>query len=93
MIPVLLTLLLASASLGAPGLAQNEPFSEPLVGIDVSHHQGEIDWTAVARNGIKFVYMKSSEGQDFGDRMFRAQLDQRSSAVDSSWGLPLLHVL
>jgi len=33
-----------------------------LQGIDVSHHQGYINWTQVANNNIKFAYIKSTEG-------------------------------
>jgi lysozyme len=39
-------------------------------GIDVSHHQGEIDWRVVAADGIAFAYMKASEGGDFTDSRF-----------------------
>lgn len=39
-------------------------------GVDVSHHQGEIDWPAVADDGIEFAYIKASEGGDFPDRFF-----------------------
>lgn len=45
----------------------------PVRGIDVSHHQGAIDWAAVARNGdVHFVYIKATEGGDFKDRAFAA---------------------
>ena len=36
-----------------------------LRGIDVSGHQGDIDWQAVAGDGIAFAYIKSSEGRTF----------------------------
>lgn len=39
-------------------------------GIDVSHHQGEIDWHAVASDGVAFAYMKATEGGDFCDPRF-----------------------
>ncbi len=39
-------------------------------GIDVSHHQGEIDWPAVAADGISFAYIKATEGGDHIDRRF-----------------------
>ncbi|ALN78988.1 glycosyl hydrolases 25 family protein [Lysobacter antibioticus] len=42
----------------------------PLRGIDVSHHQGAIDWTAVARGDVAFAYLKASEGGDHRDRLF-----------------------
>ena len=39
-------------------------------GIDVSHHQGQIDWHAVATDGVSFAYIKSTEGGDFVDPRF-----------------------
>ena len=40
------------------------------LGIDVSHHQGEIDWEAVAGDGIDSVYLKATEGGDWVDSRF-----------------------
>lgn len=45
-------------------------------GIDVSRHQGEIDWKAVSEmniRGIKidFVFIKATEGKDYKDRFFQ----------------------
>ncbi|MEH3078746.1 MAG: GH25 family lysozyme [Quadrisphaera sp.] len=39
-------------------------------GVDVSNHQGAIDWPAVAADGIDFAYVKASEGGDFTDDRF-----------------------
>ena len=39
-------------------------------GIDVSHHQGNINWSAVANAGIDFAYMKATEGTYFIDGKF-----------------------
>lgn len=39
-------------------------------GIDVSQWQGKIDFRKVKRDGIRVVYMKSSEGDDFKDPYF-----------------------
>lgn len=39
-------------------------------GIDVSAHQGAIDWAAVAGDGIGFAYVKATEGGDFVDERF-----------------------
>lgn len=41
-----------------------------VTGIDVSHHQGHIDWPEVAQSGVKFAYMKATEGGDFVDSSF-----------------------
>lgn len=42
----------------------------PMRGIDVSHHQGAIDWRAVAADDVVFAYLKASEGGDHRDRRF-----------------------
>ena len=39
-------------------------------GVDVSHHQGTIDWSAVALDKIGFAYIKATEGGDFRDEQF-----------------------
>ena len=39
-------------------------------GIDVSAHQGTIDWVRAARDGITFAYVKTTEGRDFTDERF-----------------------
>ena len=52
-------------------------FIRPYVhGIDVSHHQGEIDWSRLSMatfrdRPINFVFMKATEGGDFVDDSFR----------------------
>ncbi|MBM9498695.1 glycoside hydrolase family 25 protein [Leptospira sp. 201903071] len=42
----------------------------PIRGIDVSHHQGKIDWDRVPKSEISFVYIKATEGGDFRDPSF-----------------------
>jgi lysozyme len=42
----------------------------PVQGIDVSSHQGDIDWHAVKRAGITFAYLKTTEGGDYADKKF-----------------------
>ena len=39
-------------------------------GVDVSNHQGEINWQAVVGDRIEFAYIKASEGGDFTDARF-----------------------
>lgn len=39
-------------------------------GIDVSHHQGNIDWYKVKNSSLKFAYIKATEGDDFVDKNF-----------------------
>lgn len=44
--------------------------SYPVQGIDVSAHQGAIDWGLLRRQGVNFAYIKASEGGDFRDKRF-----------------------
>lgn len=39
-------------------------------GIDVSHHQGKIDWTKVKAGPSHFVFMKATEGTGFVSKAF-----------------------
>lgn len=42
----------------------------PIRGIDVSHHQGKIDWKKLAKQRVSFAYIKATEGEDFLDQDF-----------------------
>ncbi len=39
-------------------------------GVDVSHHQGEIDWKQVKSQGISFAFIKATEGGNHRDSNF-----------------------
>ena len=49
-------------------------------GVDVSHHQGEIDWARVRRERIEFAYLKATEGTGFTDPRFQASARAARSA-------------
>ena len=40
-------------------------------GLDVSHHQGKIDWKTVSKEGLSFVFIKATQGKGFKDPRFR----------------------
>jgi lysozyme len=42
----------------------------PIHGIDVSKYQGTIDWPAAARGGVRFAWIKATEGGDRKDDRF-----------------------
>jgi lysozyme len=48
------------------------PTDYPVHGIDVSKFQGDIDWNAVAGSGVKFAWIKATEGGDNIDARFQA---------------------
>jgi lysozyme len=41
-------------------------------GIDISHYEGDIDWSKVKTDGLSFVYIKATEGGDGLDDKFAA---------------------
>ncbi len=47
-------------------------------GIDISHHQGIIDWNELEKEKIDFVYMKATEGGDFVDPKFNTNWEKAS---------------
>jgi lysozyme len=49
-------------------------------GIDVSHHQGPIDWPRVARSGISFAFLKATEGGTHIDENFRENFEEARAA-------------
>lgn len=46
-------------------------------GLDVSHHQGKIDWKKVAYTGdVEFVFIKATQGLKFVDQAYRTNHDE-----------------
>ncbi|WP_024874684.1 glycoside hydrolase family 25 protein [Saccharomonospora piscinae] len=46
----------------------------PILGIDISHHQGSFDVERAAREGIEFFIFKATEGSGFTDSRFAENL-------------------
>lgn len=55
-------------------------------GIDVSNHQGEIDWNSVKNNGIQFAILRASYGWFTEDKSFRNNVNGCES-VSLPYGL------
>ena len=49
-------------------------------GIDVSHYQGDIDWDSIKKQGIKFVYIKATEGSSYVDECY--ELNSNKAAAE-----------
>lgn len=45
-------------------------------GIDVSHHQGSVDYAKVTASGMRFAIVKATEGQNYVDPRFRENWDK-----------------
>ena len=43
----------------------------PVTGIDISSHQGDVDWKVLSDNHISFVFIKATEGSDFKDKRYK----------------------
>jgi len=56
-----------------------KPHDYPIQGIDVSKYQGDVDWNAVANSGVKFAWIKATEGGDHVDTKFQANWDAAKS--------------
>lgn len=64
------SLALVAAALGVARPAWADHGFTGVQGIDVSHHQGSINWTSVRNAGIQFAFIKATEGTSFKDSMF-----------------------
>jgi lysozyme len=76
-IRITLTVLVLLAILATAGYYEVfQPYWRPSLhagetyGIDVSNHQGTIDWSKVAGHRVSFAYLKATEGNDFVDKQF-----------------------
>ncbi|WP_349262166.1 GH25 family lysozyme [Actinocrinis sp.] len=56
----------------SPDMVTPMAFTGGPVGIDVSHYQGTINWSAVKAAGISFAYIKDTEGTTYKDPTFNA---------------------
>ncbi|HEX4533331.1 MAG TPA: GH25 family lysozyme [Rhizomicrobium sp.] len=56
--------------MGVFRLAYPDSHEFPVRGIDVSHHQRDIDWQKLSRQNIRFAYIKASEGGAWRDPLF-----------------------
>ncbi|MER8495339.1 glycoside hydrolase family 25 protein [Mesorhizobium sp. M1312] len=77
--------LILACLVAAVGYFYFQPFSPdrgkyPVRGIDVSHHQRQIDWRRVAADDVAFAVIKATEGGDHVDDAFAANLREARAA-------------
>ncbi len=60
------------------GRASPKPF--PVHGVDISRWQGNINWAKLRSQGANFVYIKSTDGGDHIDPMFRTNWKKANDA-------------
>lgn len=63
--------VLAPASAVVP-----DPVAYPIRGVDLSAHNGDVDFDRVASDGISFALLKATEGTDFKDSRFAENYDR-----------------
>ena len=54
--------------------------AQTILGIDVSHHQGAINWQLVANDGKVFAYCKATEGMTYHDPNFTTYMTGGTNA-------------
>lgn len=62
---------------GDPDDAADEPRLE---GIDISNYQSKIDWPTVGKSGVKFAFIKATEGATNTDKSFESHWKGAGSA-------------
>jgi lysozyme len=70
---LLALIVIAAALIGAAAMAFGAwtPWTgSTITGVDVSRHQGLIDWRALAGTDVRFAYIKATEGADYVDERF-----------------------
>lgn len=82
--PVALVVVIAAAAtmwllprIGAPSPSREQ---YPVRGIDISAHNGDIDFSRVAADSIDFVIIKATEGATFKDARFRINHSRAAAA-------------
>jgi len=74
--PIAIACALTAACVDQPALDDKSQDStvcgvgQTVTGIDVSYYQGTIDWTAVAGGGVKYAFVRVSDGTGFSDPKF-----------------------
>src|SRR5690349_93936 len=83
---VIMGVLMVAALVAAIGWFEAIPRYRPHLhpgesyGIDVSNHQGTVDWEDVASDGVSSAYLKATEGDDFVDKRFAENWSGAASA-------------
>lgn len=79
---MIVTAILTACGGGSDALSGSYPDRNrfKIVGIDISAHNGDIDFRKVAADGITFVIIKATEGGTFKDRRFVDNLREAREA-------------
>src|ERR1700743_2477737 len=70
----------ASAVLATACLIIPQANANNILGIDVSHYQGTINWTSVKGDGVNFAFTKATEGNYYADPTYNANMSNGKAA-------------
>lgn len=70
LITLLLALSVGACGGGSPEATYPDPAKYPVRGIDISAHNGDMDFDKVKGEGYEFVFIKATEGGTFRDKKF-----------------------
>lgn len=74
----------SDTSAGTTPEAADQSVVSRLAGVDVSHYQGEVDWSTLLAGGVSFAFAKASDGINYTDPMWQTNQQNAESA-----GVPL----
>jgi lysozyme len=91
--PLLAAVALVLAACGADREAPERDGRAPLLppgaeGIDLSHHNGPVDWGRLGTEPLDFVYLKATEGTDHTDPRFQ---ENWQAATRLGWQVGAYH--
>ncbi|MEU2184016.1 lysozyme [Streptomyces thermolilacinus] len=58
---------------GVGGIPPADPYAAQTEGVDVSSHQGNVNWPALWTSGVKWAYVKATEGTYYKNPYFAQQ--------------------
>src|SRR5689334_12848748 len=70
----IMTLIAAVALVGTLAARANNT-TRSLLGIDVSHYDGSINWTSVYGDGVRWAYAKATEGTGLTDAYYNGNMN------------------
>ncbi len=62
------------------GTGNNTNMTNGSLGLDVSHYQGNIDWTKVYNAGYRFAFVKATDGATYRDPLFSTNIRNGAAA-------------
>ena len=71
LLPGLLFAMSACSQVQREAAPENGLLPPGAAGIDLSHHNGDVDWDALETAPLDFIYLKATEGRDWTDADFQ----------------------